>query len=680
MASGTVTVDLTAKSDSALAAVIAPADTVFATLNFTATGVVGKYAFTVDTNDTTVTSGTVSNNAKYVNSANDEVTVAGDVTFTIWDADNEETHTAVKTATITESMTVAQAWRAANESSAVPVKAKYDFVGWYATSDESQTVVNANSTVLTSAAAYTAKFTPHVYTISYVLDGGTNSTGNPVSYTVEDAVKTLTDAEKSGYEFLGWFTDLNDENSKITVIPPETAADLTLYAKFEIIHFTVKLFMNGGNAPTGWESKTSGDSSWYEKTFTVNDADFTLPTDVTKTYDEDSVGNQGDEYTFDGWLIEGGDTLTETNANVTIVTSTVRNYVYTAQWTLNQFTVTFKTGLDGGTTSHNTYVKNRAVNTKAEPEKNIPTGYDFVGWKVEGEGDTTAVDYTELVTLVVDGTQTYVAVYAKQQYDVSVAADQNDFFTIALPTENDGKATFKEPYTFTITNPTDYANYRWTVTVNDTDGTTITTLTEVGTDGEVTISADKVTKPMVIKVEAAVKDMRVTVNQFNDTAISLVRVYIPKAAISANFAYDAYGTTENNVYTPGYATMYLVDKYQTTGETVFAYLVAANAFSGMDDTAAVEAAANKLTLTTGAKANVNRDNYLDVNGTLLVDYADVTVAFQGYLSVLGPLSAEYIPYYLCSDVSGDGEVNVAAAGNKTGDVMEIYNTVFPSGN
>ena len=45
---------------------------------------------------------------------------------------------------------------------------------------------------------------PTDYTITYNLDGGTNSSSNPDSYTVLYGVK-FADPSKKGYDFLGWY-------------------------------------------------------------------------------------------------------------------------------------------------------------------------------------------------------------------------------------------------------------------------------------------------------------------------------------------------------------------------------------------------------------------------------------------------------------------------------------------
>ena len=88
-----------------------------------------------------------------------------------------------------------------------PTKEGYDFTGWTGTdiAGTSQTVtIPAGST---GARSYTANFTPITYTISYDLDGGTNASGNPTSYTIETATITLHEPTREGYTFMGWLLD-----------------------------------------------------------------------------------------------------------------------------------------------------------------------------------------------------------------------------------------------------------------------------------------------------------------------------------------------------------------------------------------------------------------------------------------------------------------------------------------
>ena len=83
----------------------------------------------------------------------------------------------------------------------------YDFEGWY----KGDTKFDF-STPITENITLTAKWTPHVYPITYELYGGTNNSENPSFYTVETPTITLKaptkDADENGctFTFAGWYT------------------------------------------------------------------------------------------------------------------------------------------------------------------------------------------------------------------------------------------------------------------------------------------------------------------------------------------------------------------------------------------------------------------------------------------------------------------------------------------
>ncbi|MCM1297479.1 MAG: InlB B-repeat-containing protein, partial [Muribaculaceae bacterium] len=73
--------------------------------------------------------------------------------------------------------------------------------------------------------------TPQTYTITYILNGGTNSTENPATYTAATATFTLCDAVRDGYQFDGWYKDAA-YTQRVTQIVKGSTGNLTLYAKW----------------------------------------------------------------------------------------------------------------------------------------------------------------------------------------------------------------------------------------------------------------------------------------------------------------------------------------------------------------------------------------------------------------------------------------------------------------
>lgn len=101
----------------------------------------------------------------------------------------------------------------------------YVFLGWYSGSTK---IENSGIWKYTDITVLTAKWTIEHYTITYVLNGGTNNLNNPSSYTIDDSV-VFAEPTKTGYEFLGWYDDYENQIIQIT---KGTTGPLTLNARW----------------------------------------------------------------------------------------------------------------------------------------------------------------------------------------------------------------------------------------------------------------------------------------------------------------------------------------------------------------------------------------------------------------------------------------------------------------
>lgn len=117
------------------------------------------------------------------------------------------------------------------------VRTGYEFLGWNTKSDGSgkafadqESVTNLAEENDQTIVMY-AQWKVIEYTITYVLNGGTNDSSNPEKYTVESADITLGDATKAPYAFVGWFAD-DDYTEKIVKIRNGSTGNLTLYARW----------------------------------------------------------------------------------------------------------------------------------------------------------------------------------------------------------------------------------------------------------------------------------------------------------------------------------------------------------------------------------------------------------------------------------------------------------------
>lgn len=71
-----------------------------------------------------------------------------------------------------------------------------------------------------------------IYTITYNLDGGSNNSLNPISFSEADQVDLL-EPSKKGFVFLGWFDNSDFVNDKILKIPLGTKINVMLYASWK---------------------------------------------------------------------------------------------------------------------------------------------------------------------------------------------------------------------------------------------------------------------------------------------------------------------------------------------------------------------------------------------------------------------------------------------------------------
>ncbi len=133
-----------------------------------------------------------------------------------------------------------------------PVKDGYNFIGW--SRSESGTAVSVNSVTITEDTIFYALFEKKpeeivYYTVTFVSDGKTVDT-----QTVKkgETAKTPADAEKEGYNFVGWSKDKTDV---VDVTAATVTADITYYAVFEKIqevkvYYTVEFVSDGKTIDT----------------------------------------------------------------------------------------------------------------------------------------------------------------------------------------------------------------------------------------------------------------------------------------------------------------------------------------------------------------------------------------------------------------------------------------------
>ena len=271
------------------------------------------------------------------------------------------------------------------ESPAAPTKPGYTFAGWVPAIPE---------TVPAENMSFKAQWTINQYTLTFNAGNGTEATVITQDYGTK--FDTPADPTREGYTFAGWDMDI-----------PETipAENMSFTAKWIANQYTLTFDSDGGSdvaaitqdygtkietpaAPTktgytfaGWDNEIPetmpAESMSFKAQWTINQYTLTFNADngtedveITQDYGTkfDTPADPTREgYTFAGWDMDIPETIPAENMS------------FTAKWIANQYTLTFDS--DGGsdvaaiTQDYGTKIKTPAAPTK--------TGYTFAGWDNE---------------------------------------------------------------------------------------------------------------------------------------------------------------------------------------------------------------------------------------------------------------------------------------------------------
>ena len=204
----------------------------------------------------------------------------------------------------------------------------------------------------------------YMKSISFDANGGSASVST-IWRSDDLPVGTLPTPTRTGYTLNGWYT-AKSGGSKISA-STTVSANTTYYAQWTINQYTVTFDANGG---TGGTSQKMA----YSATIT--------PPSVTRT-----------GFTFAGW------------SSAVAATVPANDVIYTAQWTVNEYTITFNAN-DGSDTTSRTIEYGSSLGTLPTPTR---VNHFFKGWFTEQEGGDQITS-----TTTVSGTKTY---YAQWEYD-----------------------------------------------------------------------------------------------------------------------------------------------------------------------------------------------------------------------------------------------------------------------
>ena len=303
-----------------------------------------------------------------------------------------------------------------------PTSTGYTFLGWTGEGETTPqpTVVLPKGT--TGDKAYTANWKVITYTIALGANGGEDLAA--ISYTIESDPIKLPTPERKGYEFIGWIGDGIDGTQPEVIIPTGSTGDRTYIAFWRVIRYLIQLRQSSGHwmqtfsytveeevelpIPTregyefiGWVGEDIIDAQinvtiprgstgfrLYAAHWALENYTITLDTSGGNALDNIRYTMKSDPiklptptrngYEFVGWTGEG---ITTPQTEVIIPTGSTGNKAYTANWKVIEYTITLDT--NGGSVVS-------PIKYTVEDSFTLPyllrTGYEFVGWTLDGSG------------------------------------------------------------------------------------------------------------------------------------------------------------------------------------------------------------------------------------------------------------------------------------------------------
>lgn len=228
-----------------------------------------------------------------------------------------------------------------------PVRTNYIFEGWYLDGSLTGNKVQLPYEVTKNIILY-AKWSP-TYLVTVVSNGGSE-----VPSFRARVIESLTTPERSGYTFMGWYTDI--ELSMEASFPITLSGDITLYANW-VKNYTVSFETNGGSAISP----------------------------MTTGYIESSPVTTKKDCSFDGWYTTTNFTDESKVSFPYIVTGNVILY---AKWLEQQVSLTYlPNGATSGTPPETVYVSKGSKVTVSGNSGNLEkTGYAFTKWYTSIDG------------------------------------------------------------------------------------------------------------------------------------------------------------------------------------------------------------------------------------------------------------------------------------------------------
>lgn len=220
-----------------------------------------------------------------------------------------------------------------------------------------------------------AKWGLKKYTVTYEGTSGVKNT-NPTTYTYHATKKVaLKDLTKTGYTFGGWYTNQPfTEESKVKEVDCSKCEDITLYAEFTPITYTVTLMPNGADV-TAKENLDEEFTKDYDETFTL----------AADSYERE-------HYYIAYWTTKANGSGTKVKSGEVKNLTTKSSITLYPKWELISYDITYNNVVFEGEKVVNKNPATYKYSATKDVKLNNPTrpGYVFGGWYSD---DTTAVGF-----------------------------------------------------------------------------------------------------------------------------------------------------------------------------------------------------------------------------------------------------------------------------------------------
>ena len=349
-------------------------------------------------------------------------------------------------------------------SISAPTRSNYHVEGYYTNAGCSIKVATPAGALQSGIAGYTtgnkwtkasdatlyAKWEGDTWGITWKDQGnvaysGSNSASLPSSYTYGTGIATLTDGEKTGYTFGGWYTNSTCTEGPVTSISSSATGAKTFYAKWTINNHNIDY-----TAPTnGSYTIKVGSAAVSEDT----NADYGTTIALAAT--------ANDGYHFGSWTVTGATPGSTTSAS-TNFSMPDNDVTVAASFAANTYTVTFnKNGGSGDAMSSESFTYGTSKNLTANTYTR--TGYTFQGWATSAGGSKVYNDGAagHLMVTANGATVELFAVWQANNYTVTLDYDETGYGSAGVGVNTSVSATYGSAMPAMGTAPTPAPGYKF---------------------------------------------------------------------------------------------------------------------------------------------------------------------------------------------------------------------------